>query len=434
VAVLIKRDLRSTRARATPRVWTLAAIVALPAALVASQAAAQSLPRAAAQVPPPSQTLSLPDAMERAMSANPAIAAARLTTAINQAGLAAAGERPNPEVTAELEKETPKQNLSLAVPLELGGKRARRLDLGQATIRAGNAEIAAVIIQVRNDVRRAYFEVLVTDARVAVMRELRDLSARVRDTAQTRFDAGDAPRLEALQASLAFAASENDAAAAEGTLTAARTRLNALLGQPLATVQTLSTPLDAGAAVPLDLALNLARTTNTELAVLDRGLDEQRARLALARALRAPDVTPTATLTHDAEPEFTYGWRAGVAVTLPVFTSHKAGVLVEQAKLDQLLAERQAAAARIDSEVTAAAATAEAQRLSYARYRDVILPQAQEVEALAQDSYRLGQTGLSALLQALQASHDVRLRALDAMAGLQTALADLEHAIGAPLP
>ena len=68
------------------------------------------------------------------------------------------------------------------------------------------------------------------------------------------------------------------------------------------------------------------------------------------------------------------------------------------------------------------------------RYRDVILPQAQQVEQLAQDSYEFGQTGIAALLQALQASRDVRLRSVDAAAQLQTALADLERAIAAPLP
>ncbi len=387
----------------------------------------------AAQVAGP-QTLSLADAVDRAMAANPAIVAARLTTAINQAALGLAGERPNPEVTAEFEKETPKQGIGVAVPLELGGKRSKRIAVSQATIRAGEAEIAATIVQVRNDVRRAYFDVLVADARLGVLREIRDLSGRVRDTAQTRFESGDAPRLEVLQASLAFEASENEAAAADGALTAARTRLNALLGQPLDAAQTLSTALDAGPQVPLDAALNLARSNSSELAVLDRRLDEQRARLTLARALRTPDLIPTATFTHDAQPEFTYGWRAGLAVTLPVFATHQAGVLVEQTTLDQLQAQRRAAEARIAGEVTAAAATAEAQRQAYTRYRDVILPQAQQVEQLAQASYQLGQTGISALLQALQAARDVRLRALDVMAQLQTALADLERAIGAPLP
>ena len=109
-------------------------------------------------------------------------------------------------------------------------------------------------------------------------------------------------------------------------------------------------------------------------------------------------------------------------------------MLVEDATLDQLTARRQAALLRIEGEVTAAAAAAEAQRLAYVRYRDAILPQAQQVEQLAQDSYQLGQTDLAALLQALQASRDVRLRSLDAIAEFQTALADLERAVGAPLP
>jgi len=154
----------------------------------------------------------------------------------------------------------------------------------------------------------------------------------------------------------------------------------------------------------------------------------------LAEALRVPDLIPAATLTHDSPPEFVYGWRAGVGVTLPIFTSHKAGVLVEQTTLDQLMASRQAALLRIAGEVTAAGVAAEAQRQTYLRYRDLILPQAQQVEQLAQDSYQLGQTGLAALLQALQASRDVRLRSLDTMAQFQAALADLERAIGAPLP
>jgi cobalt-zinc-cadmium efflux system outer membrane protein len=388
---------------------------------------------AAAQVTP-DNSLTLQAAMDRALAANPTIAAARLTSAIHLAGRALAGERPNPEATVEFEKETPKQSYGVAVPLELGGKRAKRIAVSEATIHAGEAELTATIAQVRNEVRRAYYDVLVAEARLVVLRELRDLAQRVRDTAQARFDAGDAPRLEVLQASLVLAAAENEAIATQGVLVAAQTRLNALIGQPLDTSQRLSTSLDAGGPVEMDAALNLARTGSATLALLDRQIEQQRARLALAHALRTPDLVPTATLTHDAEPEFTYGWRAGLAVTVPIFTTHSAGVAVEQTTLDQLMAQRQAAVQRMTGEVTAAAAAAEAHRQTYIRYRDLILPQAQQVEQLAQDSYQLGQTGLASLLQSLQASRDLRLRSLDAVSELHAAIADLEQAIGAPLP
>src|SRR6266508_3593810 len=154
---------------------------------------------ASAQVAPVG-SLTLQMAIERAMAANATIAAARLRGPINLANLAVARERLNPEGFVELEKETPKEAYAVAVPLELGGKRARRIDVAEATVRAGEAEVAATIAQVRNDVRRAYFGQVVAEQRLMILREQRDISMRARDTAQARFDAGDAPRLEVMQA------------------------------------------------------------------------------------------------------------------------------------------------------------------------------------------------------------------------------------------
>ena len=379
-------------------------------------------------------SLTMQAAINRAMAANPTIAAARLRGPINLANLAVARERLNPEGSIELEKETPKEAYGVAIPFELGGKRTRRIEVAEATIRAGEAELAATIAQVRNDVRRAYFGQIVAQQRLTILREQRDISIRTRDTAQARLDAGDVPRLEVMQAQLALAAVENEATAAEGTSAAARAALNALLAQPLDTPTVLSTTIDEVAPPTTDAALMLAQTASTELISLDRQIEAQRARIQLAQALRVPDLTPTFTLTRRAEPEFNYGWRAGAAVTLPLFTTHRAGVLVEQTTLDQIMAQRQATLLRIQGEVTAASQRAQAQRELFLRYRDQIIPQAQQVEQLAQDAYQLGQTGIGPLLLALQATRDVRLRSLDAIDQFQTALADLERAIGVPLP
>jgi len=388
---------------------------------------------AAAQVAP-AGSLTMQAAINRAMAANATIAAAQLRGPISLANLAVARERLNPEASIELEKETPKEAYGVAIPFELGGKRARRIEVAEATIRAGDAELAATIAQVGNDVRRAYFGQMVAEQRLTILREQRDISIRTRDTAQARLDAGDVPRLEVMQAELALAAVENEATAAEGTSAAARAALNALLAQPLDTPTVLSTTIDEAAPPAMEAALMLAQTASTELISLDRQIEAQRARIQLAQALRVPDLTPTFTLTRRAEPEFNYGWRAGAAVTLPLFTTHRAGVLVEQTTLDQLTAQRQATLVRIQGEVTAASQRAQAQRELFLRYRDQIIPQAQQVEQLAQDAYQLGQTGIGPLLLALQATRDVRLRSLDAIDQFQTALADLERAIGAPLP
>ena len=384
--------------------------------------------------PPAPATLTLTAALERAMAANPAILAAQGRRAIGAAGVAVAGERLNPEGRIELDRDTPRQAYTLAVPLELGGKRSRRLAVAEAAVRTTDAEIAQIIAETRNAVRRAYFDRAVAEARLALFEELQTITTRVRDAAQQRFDAGDAPRLEALQAQLALAQAENQVTGARGTATAARMQFNALLGLPVDAQTTLAPPA-LEAPMTFEAALARAKAASAELGVLDRRLDEQRARLALAKALRTPDITPEGSVTRGfgEGAEFQTGWKAAVAVTMPLFTSHKAGVVLEESTLSQLTAERTAAEARVASAVAAATAIADAQRQQYLRYRDQIVPQAIQVETMANDAYRLGQTGIAAYLLALQATRDVRLAALQSEAELQTALTDLERAIGAPL-
>ena len=373
-------------------------------------------------------------AVDRALSANPTVAAARLRRPIGQAAIGVAGERPNPDVHAEFAKETPRQAFGLAVPIELGGKRARRVAVAQATAQVGEAEIAQTIIDIRMQVRQAYFGRVLADARLGVLNDMQQLAVRVRDAAQARFDVGSSPRLEVVQAQLALAEAENEATAAQAMAQAATVELNALLALPLDAPLTLSTPLDSTPPLAAAAALERAQAANTELAVLDRQIAEQTAKLGLAHSLRAPDITPDVTITRDAEPEFMYGWRFAATATVPLFNNYRPDIQVEQATLSQLNAQRSATLAKITGEVTSASAVASAQRTAFLRYQNDILPQARQVEQMAQDAYRLGQTGIAALLQALQASRDVQLRSLQSASDLQGALASLERAIGAPIP
>lgn len=372
-------------------------------------------------------------ALQRAFAANPAIAAAQARRAIGAAGVAVAGERLNPEGRIELDRDEPHQAYSVAVPIELGGKRGRRVDVAEAEAKATDAAIAQLIVETRNAVRRSYFDRVIAEGRVAVLDDLQSILTRARDAARARFDAGDSPRLEVLQAELELAQAQNESVGARGGATAARATFNALLGLPIETPSTIA-PTELEPAITLVDALSRARASS-ELALLDRRIDAQRARVTLARAMQHPDVTPEGSITHgfsDDSP-FQTGWKAALAVTLPIFTTHKAGVALEEATLKQLEAERSAAELRINAAVAAAIAVADAQRAQYVRYRDEILPQAMQVETMADDAYRLGQTGITAYLQALQATRDVRLRFLQAEADLHAALANLEQAIGAPV-
>src|SRR6185503_12502814 len=150
---------------------------------VAATAEAQS------QTPSATGPLTLAGAIDRALAANPSIGAARLQRPIDIAGVGVAGERLNPEVAYEASKETPRQSITATFPIELGGKRSRRIDLANATVAVGDAELARVTAEIRNDVRRAYFEVVAGDARVQIADDVRVLALRARDAARARVNA-----------------------------------------------------------------------------------------------------------------------------------------------------------------------------------------------------------------------------------------------------
>src|SRR5262245_38817421 len=384
----------------------------------------------AAQAP---QTLSFSEALARAADASPAVVAARTARAVDVAGLNVAQQRPNPEFGFEYAKETPHWAFTGMLPIEISGKRRRRLDVASATLAVTDAETARIGADLRADVRRAYFTAVAADRRVTVAQELATIATRARDAAQERFQTGAAPRLEALQASLALAQADNEVTAARGGASAARAELNALLAYPAGAAPALADPLEGAALPTLEAVTQQALSANAELALLQTRIGEARARAALARAMRHPDPSVTGAFTYDAPGEFQYGWRAGAAIALPVFTTGKADVAAADAGVVRAQAERDARAAEITGAVAAALARASAARQSLERYRTEILPNSLQVEQMADESYRAGQTGLPAYLQTVQAAREVRRAALQTGLDYQLALADLERAMGTPL-
>lgn len=221
--------------------------------------------------------------------------------------------------------------------------------------------------------------------------------------------------------------------AARGDVGGVRAELNALLAYPLDSAPALADPLEAGPVPTPAAAAEQAMTGNAELDVLQKRIDEERARVALAKAMRRPDPSVTGTLTYDAPGEFTFGWRAAAAVALPIFTTGRPEIAVAEATLARAIADRDGRVAQIGGAVAAALARATAARQTVERYQGEILPASLQVEQMAEESYRSGQTGLPAYLQTLQAARDIRQRALQAGLDYQLALADLERAMGTPL-
>src|SRR5215203_4683878 len=97
----------------------------------------------------PAQGASSSDLVRRALASNGELAAARIDVERARARLRQAGLRPNP--TLDFEQTTERltssgtdraTSIGVAVPLELGGKRARRVELARIELEAVETEVA----------------------------------------------------------------------------------------------------------------------------------------------------------------------------------------------------------------------------------------------------------------------------------------------------
>jgi cobalt-zinc-cadmium efflux system outer membrane protein len=378
-------------------------------------------------------TLTLADATERAMTSNPAHLARALDLSLATTDIEIARELPNPGFLYENTRDAPTSAFVFTQPIELGGKRGRRVAVGETARDVVKADLGRETADLRSDVRHAFYRLLAADRRVAVTQDLATVATRARDAARARFQSGDAPQLDQVQAELAFARVSNAAATAAGERAALEDELDGLLGLPPGTplrptgdifgdgLDTVGTNATATAA-SVDLAAAVRRTAAANAAI------------DLAKSARVPDLTLEAGLTYDAPPDFTYGWKLGASLTVPLFTTHRMQVTRAEQAATQVARQQTAATADVSTRLAAATQRAAALGAAVRRTTRDILPAAATVNDMAEGSYEAGQTGMVALLQSLQTVAETRLDAVETALAFQLALADLERAHGVSQP
>src|SRR6266700_3811644 len=163
-----------------------------------------------AQAPAIAAPLTLEQAVEMANTRNLGLEAARRQRAIREAAIRTARQIPNPDVSAEVTRDTPHEVLSFSLPVEIGGRRGRRVDLAREELTLAEVDVQTELRDIRREVRVAFYSVVAADERVRLAESVLDITRRLRDAAQARFDAGAAPRLEVLQAELGVTRAETD--------------------------------------------------------------------------------------------------------------------------------------------------------------------------------------------------------------------------------
>jgi cobalt-zinc-cadmium efflux system outer membrane protein len=382
----------------------------------------------------PARRLTLQEAMERANRQNLDLIAVRLRHAVAQAGVRIAGQLPNPTFNFSAARDTPHEGVFFDQPLEFGGKRHRRVQFAQEQVTLADVEIDAFARQIRRRVRAAYFAAAHARSFIAQRAQALEVARRVGEIAQARFEAGDVPQLEVLQADLEVRRADAELAVARQQEKVAFSRLDALLNEPADALWELTGALETQSPeIALPEMIIRAEAMNPDLQRLAQEKRVEESRRGLLSAERNPTLTVQFGADFNSPPDFRTGARGQLSFNLPIFSRNQGELSQSAASLQMITSETAAERRAVAGRVEAAYYEWAAREIQAKLYRETLVPVAEKLEGLAEESYRAGRANILTVLDAQRNVQQVRREYLDSLVALQTAFADLEETVGAPI-
>lgn len=378
--------------------------------------------------------LSLQAALDLAAKQNLDLIAARQRRAVALAGVLIARQRPNPIFNFTALRDTPHEGLFIDQPFEIGGKRGRRIEVANQVGALTDLEITGWERQVRRKTREAYFQLSFTQAESARLRHLLELAQRLDQIARERFEAGDVPQLEVIQAGLEVARAQSEYKVAQQEERVSLSQLNALLNEPATTSWQLVEMLrDLPPTVVLPELVQSAYNSNPALQHVAQEQKVEESRRGLLKAERIPNLDFEYGMDFNAPHDFRAGPRGQITMALPLFARNQGEIAQSLATQRVLNAEEAATKRSVAALVETAYFDLDARRTQAETYRDSLVPIAQKLEGLAEESYRAGKADILMVLTAQRNVQDVERNYLQSLLSVQNAFAGLEELVGTPI-
>jgi len=380
------------------------------------------------------QPLDLKRALQLAEGENLELRAARQQRAIALAGSTIARQIPNPTITFSAARDLPHESVLLDQPLELGGKRSKRIAVAREEQQVAEVDLRILSRQIRRRTREAFYRSLSARAQAEQAKAALDLATRVKQIVQQRFNAGDVAQLEVILADVELARATADFEAASQSQKSADVQIAALLNRKLDQPLPLNGRLDAVPAVGLlPSILDTASHSNADIQRTTQQARVEERRLALVRAQRIPDLALQAGADLNAPPDFNVGPRGQIGVLLPLFYHGQGEVAQSSARVELLRLILDAQQTNASAQVASAYFDFLARSRLVEQYRDKVVPETQRLEQMTEESYQSGKSNLLLLIDAQRRLNEVRRTYLDSLFTVQSSFAALEEVVGAPL-
>jgi cobalt-zinc-cadmium efflux system outer membrane protein len=375
--------------------------------------------------------LTVQEALDLADKQNLDLAAARRRRAVGLAGIRIARQRPNPSASVAALRDEPHEALFFDQPVEIGGKRGRRIDIAQQEGALTELEIAALARQVRRSTREAYYAVAYARAESERLARIVGVAKRLAQIAEDRFKTGDVAQLEVIQTGLEVSRAEADLQVARQREKVSMSQLNALLNESASKAWELAGTLEDNTPTPrLDDLISRAYQSNPDLQHLGGEKKVEESHRSLLKAERIPDLNLEAGVDFNSPNDFRYGPRGQISIGLPLFARNQGEIAQSLANERVLEAEAAATERSVSARVEAGFYDLEAQRTQVQLYRDRLLPVARQLQSMAEESYRAGKTSILTAIEAQQAVQSVESSYLQSLEQLQDLYAGMEETVG----
>lgn len=382
-------------------------------------------------------TLSISEAVDRALAGRPALKAEAERVAAAEARIRQAGAWSNPEVQFTNENLRRGQSYTndvdtLAVvtqPLDVLGKRGWRVDVAKKTALRTAAESAVAGRDVARDVKLAYWTARGAQEQRDLLKRSVENFQRIVDFHQAQLRVGAIPEQDVLRVRLEQEQRQLAVHMAEVAESAARTALGRAIGVPLDPSVVLSEPL-YGTRTPTPGPTS----ERPEVRLSKAALDEAVATASLQRANARPDVGLILGFKRTLLPDSTGGVNtavAGLHMTVPVFDRNTGNRLAAEADARRQQHLLEAAELDVRAEADHARMEYDLRRAEVASTLTPLREHAASLAAIARAAYEQGAVDVLRLLDAERAHLEAERVWVDGMVAYQQSVVTFEFAQGA---
>jgi len=287
-------------------------------------------------------------------------------------------------------------------------------------VQQAEQEYAAQEFRVRNDVRLAFYEVLLAQRAGELMAELQRTTEASAKAARELHKAQETSRIDVLQSSVEVDMAGIQIARAHNSYQAAWRKLTAVVGMPDLAPTSLAGDIREGLQ-PFAWEESLTRLLGGSPQLAAARSRQQAAAWAVQRAYaeRHPNVEVEVSALHDNATSYDVA-SVNVGLPLPVFNRNQGNIQSAEGELRAAQAEIERIALELRQRLASVFERYANAREQVDRYEQKILPNAKESLALVAKGYQAGETSILALLLAqrtylqAQSAHLEALRELRA--------------------